>query len=124
MGRMSNQGGKGSGVRPLAVAKEIFDNNFDNIFKRKNDPVHCCEAYKTEGCVHVDGPLCDMKTCATLKSYKDKIKTLTTKEEVEAYEWILKLLQTSDRHLETTAGMCENAIKLINNKLDEVKKGL
>jgi hypothetical protein len=27
------------------------------------DPVHHCQVYKKVGCVHVDGFLCDMKTC-------------------------------------------------------------
>ena len=27
------------------------------------DPVHNCLVYKTVGCAHVDGPLCDLKTC-------------------------------------------------------------
>lgn len=30
---------------------------------RKNDPVKHCEVYKTEGCSHVDGYLCDFKNC-------------------------------------------------------------
>ena len=30
---------------------------------RENDPVYSCEIYKKEGCVHVDGMLCNMKTC-------------------------------------------------------------
>lgn len=27
------------------------------------DPVKHCQIYKTVGCVHVDGMLCDMRTC-------------------------------------------------------------
>ena len=35
-----------------------------------NDPVKSCEIYKTRGCSHVDGILCDMKTCKELKEYR------------------------------------------------------
>lgn len=28
-----------------------------------DDPVRHCEVYKSEGCAHVDGFLCDMATC-------------------------------------------------------------
>lgn len=27
------------------------------------DPVKHCEVFKSLGCAHVDGPLCDMQTC-------------------------------------------------------------
>ena len=27
------------------------------------DPVRHCRVYKMAGCAHVDGPLCDMRTC-------------------------------------------------------------
>lgn len=36
----------------------------------KDDPVRHCKVYKTVGCAHVDGMLCNMKTCdvkATVK---------------------------------------------------------
>lgn len=34
------------------------------LFPRsKNDPVRHCNVYKTVGCAHVDGMLCNMKTC-------------------------------------------------------------
>jgi hypothetical protein len=36
----------------------------------KDDPVRHCKVYKTVGCAHVDGMLCNMKTCdveATIK---------------------------------------------------------
>jgi len=48
-----------------------------NIFKRiyelmnRNDPVKCCEIYKTIGCSHVDGLICDMKTCKELKQWRN-----------------------------------------------------
>lgn len=29
-----------------------------------------CEVYKKEGCVHVDGYLCDMKNCIILQQHK------------------------------------------------------
>ena len=37
-------------------------------FKR-NDPVYNCVVYKTLKCSHVDGPLCDMKTCEILANF-------------------------------------------------------
>lgn len=33
------------------------------------DPVHDCKVYKQEGCSHIDGFLCDMKTCSLLKEF-------------------------------------------------------
>ena len=27
------------------------------------DPVKHCQVYRAVGCAHVDGPLCDMRTC-------------------------------------------------------------
>ena len=27
------------------------------------DPVRHCKVYKMFGCAHVDGPICDMRTC-------------------------------------------------------------
>lgn len=39
---------------------------------RENDPVRSCDVYKTVGCAHVDGMLCDMKTCEILKKHKEK----------------------------------------------------
>jgi hypothetical protein len=41
---------------------------------RKGDPLHSCDVYKKEGCAHVDGYLCDMKTCIILKDHLDKLK--------------------------------------------------
>ena len=37
------------------------------LLNRKNDPVQFCEVYKEDGCSHVDGPLCDMRTCSLRK---------------------------------------------------------
>lgn len=31
--------------------------------RRQNDPVYSCQQYKTHGCAHVDGMLCNLKTC-------------------------------------------------------------
>jgi hypothetical protein len=42
---------------------------FFNIMKvfqfnsAKDDPVKHCEVYARQGCTHVDGPLCDMRSC-------------------------------------------------------------
>jgi hypothetical protein len=33
------------------------------------DPVKLCEVYKCEGCSHVDGYLCDMRTCDILEKF-------------------------------------------------------
>lgn len=47
-------------------------NKIINWFKtlRSNDPVYSCTVYKIHGCGHVDGMLCDIKTCDILKEYK------------------------------------------------------
>ena len=37
---------------------------------RQDDPVYSCAIYEKFGCSHVDGMLCDMKTCSTLEQYK------------------------------------------------------
>lgn len=34
-----------------------------DVIAGKNDPVRVCEVYKTTGCVHVDGMLCNLSTC-------------------------------------------------------------
>lgn len=69
MGTVTGAGGKGSAQRPIND-HEKFGNRFDAIFGRKNDPVKSCDVYKKEGCAHVDGPLCDMKTCEILSKFK------------------------------------------------------
>ena len=38
---------------------------------RENDPVYNCPVHIEEGCAHVDGMLCDMKTCEILKKKKE-----------------------------------------------------
>jgi hypothetical protein len=35
-----------------------------------DDPVRHCDVYKAEGCAHVDGFLCDMKTCKILADHR------------------------------------------------------
>ena len=37
---------------------------------RNTDPVYSCIVYKRHGCSHVDGFLCDIKTCNILEEYK------------------------------------------------------
>ncbi|KFZ25614.1 MAG: hypothetical protein KQ78_02188 [Candidatus Izimaplasma bacterium HR2] len=37
----------------------------------KKDPVKKCKYHRDIGCSHVDGMLCDMKTCKELKEYKE-----------------------------------------------------
>lgn len=51
---------------------------FRGLFKRwtvykLNDPVYSCEVYKSEGCSHIDGILCDMRTCNILINHHDKL---------------------------------------------------
>ena len=49
---------------------------------RDNDPLYSCEVYKDKkngSCSHIDGCLCDMKTCNILADYRDN----THKDEVE-----------------------------------------
>jgi hypothetical protein len=36
-----------------------------------SDPVQNCDVYKKIGCSHVDGMLCDMKTCNILKVHRE-----------------------------------------------------
>ena len=43
-------------------------NWFKNI--RSNDPVYSCIVYKRHGCSHIDGMICNMKTCSILEEYK------------------------------------------------------
>lgn len=42
------------------------------LYYKSKDPVRHCEVYKEIGCAHVDGYLCDMKTCDILSKYKCK----------------------------------------------------
>ena len=39
-------------------------------FKFSKDPLRYCDVYKINRCCHVDGFLCDVDTCSTLKEYK------------------------------------------------------
>ena len=34
---------------------------------KANDPVYSCPVYKSEGCSHVDGLLCDFPECDIIK---------------------------------------------------------
>lgn len=36
-----------------------------------NDPVKYCDVYKSEGCSHVDGYLCNYPYCSILKEWKE-----------------------------------------------------
>ena len=48
----------------------------------KNDPVRNCAVYKdidNGSCAHVDGFLCDMKTCTILKDYNKSITNADSK---------------------------------------------
>ena len=51
------------------------------ILDPSNDPVHNCDVYTDLGCSHVDGYLCDMKTCGILK--KHKISVMTPQQKVD-----------------------------------------
>lgn len=42
------------------------------IFDRSNDPVYSCSYHKEHKCSHVDGYLCEMKTCNILKTHNFK----------------------------------------------------
>lgn len=39
------------------------------LLDRSNDPVYSCRVHKEIGCAHIDGMLCDMKTCGILEQY-------------------------------------------------------
>lgn len=71
MGIVTGAGGKGSAERPI-TDREKFGNRHDAIFGRKDDPVKHCDVYKKEGCAHVDGMLCNMKTCEILSKFREK----------------------------------------------------
>lgn len=40
------------------------------------DPVKHCNLYKEEGCVHVDGTLCDFNTCTMRTDHDNKYAAL------------------------------------------------
>ena len=57
-------------------------NFFVEIYKNDNDPVKNCAVYKdidNGRCAHVDGFLCDMKTCNILKEYNKSITNVDSK---------------------------------------------
>ena len=45
-------------IAKLAVALQLW---WDSLWIP--DPVWGCEVYRTDGCAHVDGFLCNMNTC-------------------------------------------------------------
>lgn len=50
----------------MSVIKNFFLGLFsfiDNMDNQNPDPVKHCQVYRTIGCTHVDGPLCDVTTC-------------------------------------------------------------
>jgi len=55
--------------QPEAVRQNRMEEN--NYYISYNDPVGSCAVYKTQGCSHIDGMLCDMETCTILKSFID-----------------------------------------------------
>ncbi len=42
-----------------------------SMFESSSDPVKNCNLYKQIGCAHVDGYLCDMKTCSARKEFDE-----------------------------------------------------
>jgi len=71
--------------REIVSIKELFSKYMkgatENYFSFKKhgfmgertfDPVYNCEVHKEIGCSHVDGMLCDMKTCDILQEYRSK----------------------------------------------------
>lgn len=68
MSRINTSGGKGSSARPLTVAKEIFESNWDKIFnKNKIDTVKEHLPYKIESCPYIDLFVCDSEKCTSIK---------------------------------------------------------
>jgi len=49
---------------------KIFGWIYD-LISGKDDPVRQCIVYKSIGCIHVDGFLCDMNTCGMLSNLKE-----------------------------------------------------
>lgn len=43
--------------------------------ERLNDPIYNCKLYKEKGCSHVNGYLCNMKTCEMLAQYKTEMNS-------------------------------------------------
>lgn len=60
--------------------KEFFKKMLNDwaIAVRANDPLYSCEVFKERGCSHLDGYLCDMRTCDIRKRHievkKESIK--------------------------------------------------
>ena len=106
MGFMQSSGGKGSATRPLGVTKETFENNWDRLFgNKKVDPVKTCETYKsTQSCVHVDGLLCDPKTCSDykIKEKEHPLAVLLAAVPLELYNnstWVRDICEEANKVL-------------------------
>lgn len=39
----------------------------------QNDPLNVCEVYKEICCSHIDGMLCDCRSCDILREYRTKM---------------------------------------------------
>ena len=46
---------------------------FANIFNM-DDPVKYCNLFKTHGCAHVDGPLCNFPNCQMHSAYEKRLE--------------------------------------------------
>ena len=57
--------------------------NRELLLKCFNDPLSNCEVYKEIGCSHVDGFLCDVKTCSLLKKYKEYLELFKFEQELD-----------------------------------------
>ena len=58
---------------------------------RNNDPVYSCTVYKRHGCSHLDGVLCDIKTCNILKEYKLRELEQQLDIDLETFKSIVQL---------------------------------
>lgn len=65
---------------------------------RLNDPIYNCEVYKSEGCSHVDGFLCDMKTCDIRVNHHDKLADIEKIREMISNELYNDLRQLLIKH--------------------------
>ena len=68
----------------MSKVDEYLKSILDKLVKRRSlseispDPLLHCNVYKTVGCAHVDGPLCNMRTCDIVVNLKI---TPTTKQQ-------------------------------------------
>lgn len=56
-----------------------------------NDPVKHCEVYKSIGCSHVDGFLCDMDTCDIRQKFRNG-----TLEDLKKFDWDASVKKIND----------------------------